>query len=178
MRTWTAMRPERGFTLLETLLALAIGGLVLGVAYAAVVRAASARDQAVGRGREVADGRRALLELAHGLEAAAPRRLAADAHTLRFLQAEPEPVTVSYEMDGTRLVRRRASAFAAARDEAGEASVVLDGVKTFAVRCFDRGEWVTGWSRDSSPRALELALGLEAGEELRTRVVLPLGGGE
>ena len=178
MRTWTAMRPERGFTLLETLLALAIGGLVLGVAYTAVVRAAAARDQAVSRGRTVADGRRALLELAHELEAAAPRRFAADDHTLRFVRSEPEPVAVSYGVDGTRLVQRRASAFAPARDERSDTRVVLDGVKRLGVRCFDRGEWVAGWSHDSTPRALELTLGLPGGEELRTRVVLPLGGGE
>jgi prepilin-type N-terminal cleavage/methylation domain-containing protein len=171
------MRPERGFTLLETLLALAIGGLVLGAAYAAVVRAASARDQAVARGRGVDAGRRALLDLAHELEGAAPHRLAADAHALRFTQAEPEPVVVVYEMDGTRLVRRRVSPFAARRDDQGAPSIVLDGVKSFGVRCFDRGEWVAGWARDSSPRAVELTLGLAGGEELRTRVVLPLGGG-
>jgi len=51
---------------------------VLGAAYAAVVRAASARDQAVARGREVNAGRQALLEVAHAVEAAAPRRLGAD----------------------------------------------------------------------------------------------------
>ena len=98
------MRPERGFTLLETLLALAIGGLVLGVAYTAVVRAAAARDQAVARGREVNAGRQALLEVAHALEAASSRRLSAEAHALHFEQAEPEPVAITYEMDGTRLV--------------------------------------------------------------------------
>jgi len=67
------MRPERGFTLLETLLALAIGGLVLGAAYTAVVRAAAARDQAVARGREVNAGRQALLEVS-GLRTAFPTR--------------------------------------------------------------------------------------------------------
>src|SRR5262249_37620044 len=95
--TWTAMRPERGFTLLETRLALASGGLVLGAAYAAVVRAASARDRAVARGREVNAGRQALLEVAHALEAAAPRRLSADPHALHFVQPEPEPVAITYE---------------------------------------------------------------------------------
>ena len=172
------MRPERGFTLLETLLALAIGGLVLGAAYAAVVRAASARDQAVARGHEVNAGRQALLEVAHALQAAAPRRLSADTHTLRFVQPEPEPVALTYEMDGTRLVERRVSLFAATRDDAGTTRPLLDGARAFGVRCFDKGDWVAGWSRDAAPRALELTLALADGEEFHTRVVLPLGSGE
>ena len=172
------MRPERGFTLLETLLALAIGGLVLGAAYAAVVRAASARDQAVARGHEVYAGRQALLEVAHALQAAAPRRLSADTHTLRFVQPEPEPVALTYEMDGTRLVERRVSPFAATRDDAGTTRALLDGARAFGVRCFDKGDWVAGWSRDAAPRALELTLALADGEEFHTRVVLPLGSGE
>ena len=170
------MRPERGFTLLETLLALALGGLVLGAAYAAVVRAASARDQAVARGREVNAGRQALLEVAHALEGASPRRLSADAHGLHFEQAEPEPVAISYEMDGTRLVERRVSPFAA--NDASTTRALLDGARAFGVRCFDKGDWVAGWSRDTAPRAIELTLALADGEEFRTRVMLPLGSRE
>jgi prepilin-type N-terminal cleavage/methylation domain-containing protein len=172
------MRPERGFTLLETILALAVGGLVLGAAYTAVVRAAAARDQAVARGHEVNAGRQALLEVAHALEAASPRRLSADAHALHFEQAEPEPVAITYEMDGTRLVERRVSPFAATRDDAGTTRALLDGARAFGVRCFDKGDWVAGWSHDAAPRALELALALADGEEFHTRVVLPLGTGE
>jgi prepilin-type N-terminal cleavage/methylation domain-containing protein len=172
------MRPERGFTLLETLLALAIGGLVLGAAYTAVVRAASARDQAVARVREVNAGRQALLEMAHALEATAARQLSADAHSLRFVQTEPQPVAITYEMDGTRLVEHRVSPFAATRDDPGSPRVLLDRARTFGVRCFDKGDWVAGWSRDTVPRALELTLALADGEEFRTRVMLPVGGGE
>jgi prepilin-type N-terminal cleavage/methylation domain-containing protein len=171
------MRPERGFTLLETLLALAIGGLVLTAAYTAVVRAAAARDGATRRTAGAAAVRRALLEVTRDLETAATRPFSAGAGELRVAQNDPEPHLVRWSLDGRRLVAQRAPAFAAASTAGGAPRVVLDGVQAFTVRCFDGGTWVTGWRAETAPRAVEVALRLDDGEELRTRVVLPLGGG-
>lgn len=171
------MRSERGFTLLETLLALAIGGLVLGAAYAAVVRAAAARDGAVARTAGVAGARRALLEVAQALETAVPRPFAASERELRLAHADPEPRLVRYALEGTQLVERRSSPFAAASAAAAPPRVLLDDVRAFTVRCFDGGAWTGGWTGEAAPRAVELAIRAGDGEELRTRVVLPLGGG-
>jgi len=170
------MRPDRGFTLLETLLALLIGGLVLTAAYAAVVRAAVARDGATRRTASTAAARRALLDLTRALETAAARPFSADAGALRIAQTDPEPRLVRWSLDDGRLVERATSAFAA--PGAGEVAprVILDGVQTFTVTCFDGTDWVAGWKAGRAPRAVEVALALRDGETMRTRVVLPLGG--
>ncbi len=170
------MRPERGVTLLETLLALAIGGLVLTAAYAAVVRAAAARDGAVERTAGVAAARHALLELARAVETATPRPFAAGASELRLAHADPEPVLVRYALEGRQLVARRTPAFAT-RDDAGTRRVLLDGVAAFTVRCFDRGAWTSECRGEAAPAAVELTLRTADGEALRTRVALPFGGG-
>jgi len=171
------MRADRGFTLLETLLALAIGGLLLTAAYAAVVRAAAARDAALERTGAVAGVRRALLEMATTLEASAPGRFGADAHALHVVQQEPVPRLVRYALDGSRLVESAESAFAAPGTASASPRVLLDAVQDFRVRCFDGEGWTEGWQGLTAPRAVELALRIANGDELRTRVLLPLGGG-
>lgn len=170
------MRPDRGFTLLETLLALLIGGLVLTAAYAAVVRAAVARDGATRRTAGAAAARRALLDLTRTLETAAARPFSADADSLRVALTDPEPRLVRWSLDGGRLVERSTPAFAAPGAAEAAPRVILDGVQAFTVTCFDGKAWVTGWQAGRAPRAVEVALALPDGEALRTRVVLPLGG--
>jgi prepilin-type N-terminal cleavage/methylation domain-containing protein len=157
--------PDRGFTLLETLLALAIGGLVLTAAYGAVVRAAAARDGATRRTAGVARARLALLEMAHTIESATRRPFAADTGELRIALVDPEP----------RLVRT--NPFATASADPGPSRVLLDGVQGFTVRCFADGAWTDGCRGTEAPRAIELTVRVADDEELRTRVVLPLGGG-
>jgi prepilin-type N-terminal cleavage/methylation domain-containing protein len=171
------MRAERGFTVLEAVLALAIGGLVLTAAYAAVVRAAAAREGATRRTAAAGGARRALLEMTRTLEAAANRPFAASTDTLRIAQRDPVPELVDWAIADGQLVERRTPAFAAAT--AGEAPprVLLAGVEAFTVRCFDGDAWVAGWRGQSAPRAVELAIRTTGGEDLHTRVVLPLGGG-
>jgi prepilin-type N-terminal cleavage/methylation domain-containing protein len=171
------MRPERGFTLLETLLALAIGGLVLSAAYGAVVRAAAARDGATRRTAGVARARLALLDMARTIESAAPRPFGADTGELRIALAEPEPRLVRFALDGSRLIEQRTNPFATANADPGPSLVLVDGVQAFTVRCFDDGAWTHGWRGTDAPRAVELTIRVADGEELRTRVVLPLGGG-
>jgi len=171
------MRPERGFTLLETLVALAIGGLVLTAAYGAVVRAAAARDGATRRTADVARARGALLVMSQAVGAAAPRPFAAGAGELRIALTEPEPRLVRYALDGSRLTERRTNPFSAARDDPGSSRVLADGVEAFTVRCFADGAWTDGCRGTEAPPALELTLRVGDGEELRTRIVLPLGGG-
>jgi prepilin-type N-terminal cleavage/methylation domain-containing protein len=171
--------PQRGFTLLETLLALVIGGLVLTAAYTAVVRAAAARDGATRRTGEVARARLALLEMARTIESASPQPFNANAAELRIAVAEPEPRLVRYALDDSRLVEDRTIPFAtggAAPTLPGSSRVLLDGVQAFSVRCFGDGAWADGWRGTDAPRAVELTIRVADGEELRTRIVLPLSG--
>ena len=146
-------------------------------AYTAVVRAAAARDAAVQRTAGVSAARRALLEVVRALETSAPRPFTADAHGLRLARAEPEPGLVRYALEGSRLVESEERAFAAPGVAAMPPRVVLDAVQSFHVRCFDGGAWTDEWRGEAAPRAVELALQTTHGEELRTRVLLPLGGG-
>ena len=172
---WTSMRPERGFTLLETLLALAIGGLVLTAAYTAVVRAVAARDGATRRTADVARGRQAILEVARAVESATPHPFGAGAGGLLVAHADPEPRLLTYALEGTKLTERLSLPFATDHAEPGAARVLFAGARAFSVRCFDGSAWTEDWRSENAPRAVELALRLADGEELRTRVVLPLG---
>jgi hypothetical protein len=54
---------------------------------------------------------------------------------------------------------------------------VLDGVRVFRVRCFDGGTWRDEWTVPLQPHAVEIALGVDDGAELVTRVALPTRGG-
>src|SRR5262245_1842171 len=179
-RMWTAMRPERGFTLLETLLALAIGGLVLTASYTAVVRAAAARDGATRRTADVARARLALLEIARTIESASAQPFRANAGEVRIALGEPEPRLVRFALDDSRLVEDRTIPFAAGGGDAapipGSSRVLLDGVQAFSVRCFGDGAWTDGWRGTDAPRAVELTIRVADGEELRTRIVLALSG--
>src|SRR5262249_36851500 len=123
--TWSPMRPDRGFTLLETLLALLIGGLVLTAAYTAVVRAAGAGDGATRRTATTAAARRALLDLTRALETAAARPFSADASSLRIAQTDPEPRLVRWSLDDGRLVEQTTAAFAAPGAGAAAPHVLL-----------------------------------------------------
>ena len=176
----TERPPERGFTLLETLLALAIGGLVLTASYTAVVRAAAARDGATRRTADVARARLALLEMARTIESASAQPFRANAGEVRIALGEPEPRLVRFALDDSKLVEDRAIPFAAGGGDAapipGSSRVLLDGVQAFSVRCFGDGAWADGWRGTDAPRAVELTIRVAGGEELRTRIVLPLSG--
>jgi prepilin-type N-terminal cleavage/methylation domain-containing protein len=140
----------RGFTLLETLLALAIGGLVLTAAYGAVVRAAAARDGATRRTAGVARARLALLEMARTIESATRRPFGADAGELRIALVDPEsPARFALDL---RLIEQRTNRFATANADPGR-----------------RASCSTG-SRDSPCAASTTAPGATAAAERRRRV--------
>ena len=188
---------RRGFTLLETLVALGITALVLAALYGAVGGTAAARARATERAEQSAAARTVLLALAHELEGtlapdapASPLRfVVADGPSwseLRFATQAPDDVRlVGYRVepaaDGSaRLVRRAASRFAPADEPEPAGATALDGVRHFRVRAFDGGAWTPAWSAPDLPRAVEISLGLDDGAggvlELATTVTLPLRG--
>jgi hypothetical protein len=84
---------------------------------------------------------------------------------------------LSYRMEPTGELRRR-EGLRFPPPEAPEPAglVVLDGVRVFRVRCFDGGTWRAEWTSPRLPRAVEIALGVDDGAELVTRIALPTRG--
>lgn len=171
-------RASPGFTLLETLLALALTGLVLGVAYRAVVDAVAARAAVSSSTAAVERGRRALLDVAAALEGTGPATVQlggpAAASTLRLTAWEPEPRTVTWTIEDGALVRRERSPLAAPGAPDGAPAALLSGVARFAVRAFDGRGWVASWDDARPPRALSLILEPDGAEPLEIRVTPPV----
>jgi prepilin-type N-terminal cleavage/methylation domain-containing protein len=192
------MRRRDGFTLLETLVALALTAVVLSALYGAVARAALARERATSAAERVAAARTLLLRLASELEAATT--LGQPGGDERFVVAPAPPDGPPWSAlgfatrDGRRadadevrllsyritpageLRRREAMRFDPAEAPESDGLAVLDGVRIFRVRCFDGGAWRGEWTMPLLPRAVEIALGVDDAEELVTRVVLPTRG--
>src|SRR5262249_437222 len=140
----------------------------------AVVRAVAARDGTTRRTADAARGRQALLEVARAVESATPHPFGAAAGGLLVAHADPQPRLLSYALEGTQLTERLSLPFVTDPARPGAAGVLFAGAQAFSVRCFDGSTWTEDWRSENAPRAVELALRLADGEELHTRVVLPL----
>lgn len=175
------MRSERGFTLLETLLALACTALVLAAAGRAVTRAADVRAGATARAGAIDAARAALTTIMDELPAALPGSLRLDRvgngpPQLRFVVADPTPTAVSYALDGDRLMRRAPSAFAAPTAPPPPGTPQLTQVERFDVRVLARDGWTSTWSDDRLPRAVEIVLQPVGDLPLTVRIALPMRG--
>ena len=185
-----------GFTLLETLVALALTALVLAALYGALARAAAARARTSERADELSAARGVLLRMTRELEAAvvprepgtpdrfvvAPAADGAPWSELRFASAGTEVVAYGMGTDGAgrrSLVRRAASRFAAPETDPSPVPIMA-GVARFVVRCHDGAEWRDRWDVPTLPRAVEITLGVDDGagsvDVLATTVALPLAG--
>src|SRR5437870_6336152 len=146
---------RRGFTLLETMVALAVTALVLTALYGVIARAAAARTRTTERADRMAATRTLLLQIAHEVEAAigsaeptAPERFVVVPpggggppwSTLRFATADA--TLVAYRVaDAARgtgtLVRTAASRFAPPDAAPPEAVAVLPRVPGCRAPCSD-----------------------------------------
>ena len=186
---------RKGFTLLETVVALAVTVLVLTALYGALGRAATARTRATERAERMAASRTLLLRIAHEVEAAVGS--SAPASPERFVVVAPGPgeppwaelrfatadamlvayrVAAGEDRTGT-LLRTATSRFTPADSGTPAAVAVLPRVVGFRVRCFDGAEWRTAWTVPGLPRAVELAFAVDDGaggtDELGTTIVVP-----
>jgi len=194
----------RGFTLLETLVALGCASIVLAALYGAVLRTTVADARASARADRTAGARSALLAIASELEAArvptevGGERLVVGAppdggptwQTLRFatgargpaLAADDLPV-VDYRVVadasgglGT-LVRGETARLART---AAEPAPVVESVRAFRLRCSDGRAWTTAWTSARLPRAVEIVLEIDDGaggtQSVATTVTVPAAG--
>jgi prepilin-type N-terminal cleavage/methylation domain-containing protein len=167
---------RRGFTLIETLLALAITAVVVAAVGGVVRRAAEGRAAVDQRVEALAGGRLLLGLLADEIEASVPGSFAVEVGEsdpgilLALTTSTPDgvPIAVRYRLDGERLLRGTRSPFASGDPPAGEP--VLDGVTTLAVDCFDGKGWAPSWRSKRPPEAVALRLQVGGGETLRVTV--------
>jgi prepilin-type N-terminal cleavage/methylation domain-containing protein len=196
----------RGFTLLETLAALAITALVLAALGGTVLGAARARARSADAADRTAAVRALLLRLAAELEAAHPparrapdldERFAVDAarpshpwSSLRLATVAPDargsgPATDVHSVTyGVAPDPAHPGSHALVRRTAvvpGGAETtavpVLRGVRRFTVRCFDGTRWRESWLPGPLPRAVAVTLAAERVDELTVTVTLPASRG-
>lgn len=179
---------RRGFTLLETMVALSLTALVLVTLRGVVESTTAARDRVVTAADRVDRTRTALAQLTADVDAtvapeptAAPRieilppaTRAGLGPVLRVTTATPDVLArtevVTYAIVATprpHLVRR---------GPFGE-QTVLDPVRHFAVRALDgtTSTWVDVWKEDRPPRALDVTLASDREEPLQALIAVPVG---
>lgn len=177
-----------GYTVLETMLALALTAVVATAVRGVVTRAGATRDHALDVADRTDGARTALLQIAADVEATvapdptAPPRLTiepAATHgaswpqlhlTVAGSDALPRSHHVTYAIAaGTRLVRH----------DDGPETLLLDGVRAFRVRALQNEQWLERWDADALPRAVEIALTVASDDgsarEFATVVPVPLG---
>lgn len=167
-----------GFTLLETLVALAVTALVLAALGRLVLQTASARTQATAASERLGGARAVLVGLAREIEAALPPGApGATTPSESFVVVAPATPGASSQLrfaaavapatPGTADVQTLAYAVPArsttltrTRRGARDGLPVVEGVRRFTVRCFDGATWHDTWAAGALPRAVAVRLEL------------------
>ena len=171
-------RRARGFTLLETLVALAVTAVVL-TALATAVPAALRASEAARAHLDRATGARAFLlhlerELASAL--AEPCTVAAEPATRLEFTGGAEPGTrLAYTLEHGAVVRRSWPRFTAS-DPQAPGVPVLDGVAAFSLDAWDGREWLAAWTSNRPPEAVRVRLRFADGETASAVAAVPITG--
>jgi prepilin-type N-terminal cleavage/methylation domain-containing protein len=171
---------RRGMTLLELVVAMAVGMLVVTVSARALHQSWQAREQVRTEVDRLAAARGAFLLLTRELEQARPgdlrveRRPGLATPRLETGSDVPMPLLVSYQVREQVLRRRERLRFAAHDDTRDVA--LLGGVREFDVRCLADGEWHASWDRPALPEAFHVTLELTDDVHLDT-IIVPVAAG-
>jgi prepilin-type N-terminal cleavage/methylation domain-containing protein len=166
---------RRGLTLLELLVAMAVGMLVLTVSAQAVRQSWQTREHVRAESDHLAAARAAFQLLTRDLEQARPgdlrieRRAGTAAPRLTTGADVPAPVLASYRVYDRTLWRRERLRLAV-RADAPEIPL-LTGVVDLDVRCLADGEWQATWDRPTLPEAFHVTLQTDDDVRLETIVV-------
>lgn len=186
------MSPQRGFSLLEVLVALSVFAIAMGLAYGGLDAVVRARAQLDEQAAALARLQRAVGLLERDLRGALARpvrdgeigvepalRLDAEGLALtrggyanRLAQARAELERVFWHRDGETLRRVRLAALDRSPGGLPEGDEVLDGVQQLDIEALaDDGRWSTRWplpgsAIDRLPRAVRVRLVLDGWGEI------------
>jgi len=166
---------RRGFTLLETLVALATTAVLLGALATAVPAALRAREAATARLERATTVRTLLLHLEHELAGTLPEpfTLAGGAvPRLAFTGGSEPGEQLAYAFERGALVRRTAPR-GAQPDPAARGIAVLEDVAAVELRAFDGTTWVEAWQASAPPVAVRIRILFTDGEAAGTIATIP-----
>jgi general secretion pathway protein J len=170
------MRRASGFTLIEVIIAVMIGGLLLSSIYGVFGAVSAARDRLEGEGifyhqariffdrvggelsslRLTALGNRSVLE--GGTTVQGTTYLEFNTELVSPLQRQRGGLSrVRYEVreDDNALTLYRSEEMLLANLAASEALVFISGLKTFEIRYYEAGQWHDSWARSQPPQLIE-----------------------
>jgi prepilin-type N-terminal cleavage/methylation domain-containing protein len=166
----------RGFTLLETMVALGLTAVVLSALAVAVPAALRAERGARARLERATTARSVLLHLERELATALAEPVVVGATPeprLEFTGGTEPGARVAYTIEGTALVRRTTPRFALA-PQPGPGVPVLADVAGFEVRAFDGRDWVAHWHAATAPEAVRVRIVFGDGDAVETVAAIPI----
>jgi len=165
-----------GFTLLETLVALAVTAVVLTALATAVPAALRANEAARARLEQATAARGFLLHLERELTTALAEPVTvagAPAPRLEFTGGSEPGTRLAYTLERGAIVRRSRPRFAPP-DPQAPGVPVLDGVGALSLDAFDGREWLATWQASRPPEAVRVRLRFTDGETTSAVATIPI----
>jgi len=169
------VKSSHGFTLVETLVALAVTAVVLAALATAVPATLRANAVATARLDQATAARALLLHLERELATAMPEPFLlapAPAPRLEFTGGAEPGQRVVYEVLRDALVRRTGPRFTPLDPQAPGVRV-LEHVAAITLEAFDGRDWIAAWQTSGPPEAVRIRIRFTDGESLGTVAVIP-----
>ena len=166
---------RRGFTLVETAVALAVTAVVLVALATAVPATLRANAVATARLEQAAAARSFLLHLERELATALPEPFVLAARPtprLEFTGGTEPGRRLAYGVEHGAIVRRTTPRFAPANVQAPGVPLLRD-VDTVALEAFDGRDWVAAWHASTPPEAVRLRIRFADGERWDAVAAIP-----
>ena len=166
---------SRGFTLVETLVALAVTAVILAALATAVPTTLRANTVASARLEQATAARTLLLHLERELTTTSPEPFllaSAPAPRLEFTGGREPGERLVYTVERGAIVRRAAPRFAST-DSHASGVPVLDQVAVLTLEAFDGRDWVATWQSSRPPEAVRVRIRFADGETLGTVATIP-----
>jgi prepilin-type N-terminal cleavage/methylation domain-containing protein len=169
---------RRGFTLVETTLALAITATVLAALATAIPTALDARRSAHARLDRATTLRAVLVHVDRELAGALGEGFAVGdgaQASLRFVGGADPGHQLAYRIEAGALVRRTTPRGAPPPDHGTAPTLLVPGVLAGRFEAFDGSDWHAAWHATSPPLALRVHLTLDDGSRLERVIAIATG---